>query len=157
MAKYLHPLWSVGWNYLSIPKLQRLHRWSLGMAKQFHPKLYWTYTYLSRLVLKLNYISKMDPSCDIRLHICKSVSLLRVPQRFKVQGNSWKWWHLINTKSTSQQMKTFMDLKVQTAQMVSMAFVVIFGNARWLWNWDDEERSSTEIFENFDSFRHLSL
>ena len=31
MDMYLHPLCCVGWNYLSIPKLQRLHRWSLGM------------------------------------------------------------------------------------------------------------------------------
>ena len=33
MDKELHPLQRVGWNYLSIPKLQRLHRWSLGMDK----------------------------------------------------------------------------------------------------------------------------
>ena len=25
----------MGWNYLSIPKLQRFHRWSLGMDKEF--------------------------------------------------------------------------------------------------------------------------
>ena len=30
----------MGWNYLSMPKLQRLHRWSLGIDKQFHPTLY---------------------------------------------------------------------------------------------------------------------
>ena len=29
----------VGWNYLSIPKLQRCNRWSLGMDKLFHPTL----------------------------------------------------------------------------------------------------------------------
>ena len=29
-----HRQWPLmGWNYLSIPKLQRLHRWSLGMDK----------------------------------------------------------------------------------------------------------------------------
>ena len=33
MDKQLLPLWSVGWYYLSIPKLQRLDRWSLGMDK----------------------------------------------------------------------------------------------------------------------------
>ena len=33
MDKLSHNLQSVGWNYLSIPKLQRLHRWSLGMDK----------------------------------------------------------------------------------------------------------------------------
>ena len=31
MDEYLHPLWSVVWNYLSVPKLQRLRRSSLGM------------------------------------------------------------------------------------------------------------------------------
>ena len=33
MDKQLHPLQCVGWNYLSIPKLQCLHRWSLGLDK----------------------------------------------------------------------------------------------------------------------------
>ena len=33
MDKWLQAWLSVGWNYLSIPKLQRLHRWSLGMYK----------------------------------------------------------------------------------------------------------------------------
>ena len=37
----------MGWNYLSIPKLQRLHRWSLGKDKQFHSTLYYGYNYLS--------------------------------------------------------------------------------------------------------------
>ena len=29
------------WNYLSIPKVQRCNRWSLGMDKLFHPTAYW--------------------------------------------------------------------------------------------------------------------
>ena len=33
MDKWSHTQYSVGWKYLSIPKLQRLHRWSLGMDK----------------------------------------------------------------------------------------------------------------------------
>ena len=33
LDKLLHPLLSVGWNYLFIPKLQQLHCWSLGMDK----------------------------------------------------------------------------------------------------------------------------
>ena len=48
----------MGWNYLSIPKLQRLHRWSLGMDKYFHPTLYNGCNYLSMLGLKLNHVSK---------------------------------------------------------------------------------------------------
>ena len=48
----------MGWNYLSIPKLQRCNRWSLGMYKLFHPTLYWACDYLSMLRLKLNHVSK---------------------------------------------------------------------------------------------------
>ena len=43
----------MGWNYFSIPKLQRLHRWSLGMDKWFHPTHYDGCNYLSMLGLKL--------------------------------------------------------------------------------------------------------
>ena len=48
----------MGWNWLSIPKLQRLHRWSLWMDKQFHPTFYWKCGYLSKLGLKLIYNRK---------------------------------------------------------------------------------------------------
>ena len=36
MAKWLHPLWIVWWNYISIPKRKRCRRWSLGMDEYFH-------------------------------------------------------------------------------------------------------------------------
>ena len=39
----------MGWNYLSIPKLQRCNRWSLGMDKLFHLTLYQTH-YLTMLI-----------------------------------------------------------------------------------------------------------
>ena len=48
----------MGWNYLSIPKLQRCNRWSLGMDKLFHRTLYQACDYLSMLGLKLNHVSK---------------------------------------------------------------------------------------------------
>ena len=48
----------MGWNYLSIPKLQRCNRWSLGMDKWFHTTLYNGCNYLSMLGLKLNHVSK---------------------------------------------------------------------------------------------------
>ena len=44
--------------YLFIPKLQRLHRWSLGMDKQFHLTLCQACDYLSMEGLKLNPVSK---------------------------------------------------------------------------------------------------
>ena len=46
------------WEYLSIPKLQRSNRWSLGMDKWFHPTLYNGCDYLSMLGLKLIHVSK---------------------------------------------------------------------------------------------------
>ena len=42
------------WNHLSIPKL---HRWSLGMGKWFHPILYRACAYLSMLI----HVSKRAP------------------------------------------------------------------------------------------------
>ena len=50
--------WSVGWNCLSIHKLQLFHSCNLGMDKQFHPTQFsWCY-YLSMLGLKLIHVSK---------------------------------------------------------------------------------------------------
>ena len=48
----------MGWNYLAIPKLQRLYRWSLGMDKSFHLTLYWACVYLFMLGLKLAHVIK---------------------------------------------------------------------------------------------------
>ena len=56
-----HALLCVGWNYLFIPKLQRWHRWSLGMDKWLHPILYNGCDYLSMLGFKLNHVSKRCP------------------------------------------------------------------------------------------------
>ena len=51
----------MGWNYVSIPKLQRCNRWRLGMDKYFHLTFYQTCDYLSMLGLKLNHVSKRGP------------------------------------------------------------------------------------------------
>ena len=67
MDNWSHPLYSVGWNYLSIPKLQRCNRWSLGMDKQFHPTLYWTCGFLFMLALKPIHVSKWDLYVTIML------------------------------------------------------------------------------------------
>ena len=49
-------------NSLSIPKLQRLNRWSLGVDEQVHPTFYNGCNYLSMVGLKKNYVSKRGPS-----------------------------------------------------------------------------------------------
>ena len=53
MDRWSHAQLRVGWNYLFIPKLQRLHRWSLRMGKWFHSTLYDGWNYFSPLWLEL--------------------------------------------------------------------------------------------------------
>ena len=50
------------WDEIIIRKLQRCSHWSLGVDKQFHPKLYWAWDYLSMLGLKLISVCKRGPS-----------------------------------------------------------------------------------------------
>ena len=66
----LHPLQSVVWNYLSIPKLQRCNRWSLGMDKWFHPTLFWACDYSFMLGLRLNHVSKRGRRKHVRCSPC---------------------------------------------------------------------------------------
>ena len=82
----------MGWNYLSIPKLQRLHRWGLEMDKQFHPALYNGCNHLYVLGLKLNHVGKGAPGpslwteiiwftvdlCDHLLPTCGTVFHVRI-------------------------------------------------------------------------------
>ena len=51
----------MGWNYLSIPKLQWCNRWSLGINKYFISHFAGACDYLSMLGLKLNHVSKRGP------------------------------------------------------------------------------------------------
>ena len=60
----------MGWNYLSITKLQRLHRWSLRMDKQFDPTHYNGGNYLSMLGLKLIHVSKRDSGLQVFWEPC---------------------------------------------------------------------------------------
>ena len=66
------------WNYLSIPKLQRLHSWSLGMDKLFHPTCYNGCNNVSMLGLTLNHVSKRGPRfCCVLL--CSGIGRFRQP------------------------------------------------------------------------------
>ena len=62
----------MGWNSLSIPKLQQWHRWSLGMDMWFQSILYNGCNYLSMLRLMSIHVSKR--ACIVlRNHICISI------------------------------------------------------------------------------------
>ena len=81
----------MGWNYLSIPKLQQCNRWSLGMDKLFHPTLHCACDYLSMMGLKLFHVNKRGPWCH-------SIFL-----------STTQWWR----QGTSKTFMTINCLKVQ--------------------------------------------
>ena len=58
----------MGWNYLSIRKLRRCNRWSLGMDMWFHHTFYNGCNYLFMMGLQLIHVSNMGPRfviCDV--------------------------------------------------------------------------------------------
>ena len=61
----------MGWNYLSIPKCQRLHRWRLGMDKWFHN--FHVCNYLSMLGLTVNHVTKLRPGKQSKTHISRDI------------------------------------------------------------------------------------
>ena len=75
MDKWLHPLWSLGCDYFSIPKLQRCSRRNLEMDLQFHFTLYWTCDYVSMMGIKLILVRKKGslPTHVERLYNCISI------------------------------------------------------------------------------------
>ena len=69
-------------KYLSIPKLQRWSRWSLGMDTEFHPIFYWACDSLSTLELKLNHVCKRGLRHSASQHFCLHVMI--------TSSNAWK-------------------------------------------------------------------
>ena len=112
----------VGWNYLSILKRQRLHRWGLLMDNSFHLTLYNECNYLFMRGLKLMHFNEMGPttaktflamSCCITYTLytskCFCISgkkgyllttynfVKHVPYLFN--WNLCTWWHQDNTRT----------------------------------------------------------
>ena len=69
---------------LSIPKLQRCNRWSLGMDKQFNPTFYQACNYLYMLGLKLNHVSKKGP-WDVNLYYQDRKGLITTSQKLQTR------------------------------------------------------------------------
>ena len=92
----------MGWNYLSIPKLQRCNRWSLRMDKLFHPIHYNGCNYLSMLGLKLNHVSKRGPRSGMGAvkHIFPVllISIFRKSNNSDFLSADWPGWDIhVNT------------------------------------------------------------
>ena len=75
----------MGWNYLSIPKLQRFHRWSLGIDKYFHSALYKVCNYISMLGLQFIYVYKRAPG---RHALSRSPRMNSQPCRCAIQSET---------------------------------------------------------------------
>ena len=61
----------MGWNYLSIPKLQQCSCWSLGTDEEFHPTCNWACDYLS-----MNINKHSTDYTDILPHSLLAVNLI---------------------------------------------------------------------------------
>ena len=77
-----HTPGKVWWNYLSIPKLQRCNRWTLGMDKQFRHTHYNGCNYLSMLGLKLIHVSK-------RGYWSSDLTIDKSSLNFRLKYNIW--------------------------------------------------------------------
>ena len=77
----------MGWNYLSIPKLQLLHRWNLGKDELFHPTFDNGCNYLVVLGLDYIHIITLWHEQDEQLQVVG----LRVP--FESNAVLTKQWH----------------------------------------------------------------
>ena len=75
------------WNYLSTPKLQRLHRWSLGLDKGFRPTHCNGCNNLSMLGLKLIYVS-------IKGHWW-SIFLEYSTEKIHLVCHNWSWLNVL--------------------------------------------------------------
>ena len=109
----------MGWNYLSIPKLQRCTRWSLGMDKRISSHTLLACDYLSMLGLKLNHVSnrgcfKHNDSQDVRRDINGNTRphWVNVPILIIYRACIWISFH-------------------QTRPGGTMASYVLFHNSQW--------------------------
>ena len=132
----------MGWNYLSIPKLQRLHHWSLEMDKQFHVKYYNGWNYLFMLGLKSINFSKRGLNCKKWLHVTLIVRCWRSPVFLfsKIASNAELWYFYVASLDIwwRYQMETFAALlaicvgnspvpgEFPTQRPVTGSFVVFF-------------------------------
>ena len=109
----------MGWNYLSIPKLQRLHRWSLRMDKQFHPTLYQACNYLYMLGLKLNHVSKRGHSqwtgsSLVQIRTCQCpMSQIWIKSQNHTTLHSWS----CSSKYWLQKVTLAIMIRLQTARI----------------------------------------
>ena len=95
----------MGWNYLSIPKLQRCNRWSLGMDKLFHSTLYNGCDYISMLGLKLICLTNYHLWIEININVsfplntwCNNNVVTTSKRRhFDVITSKWRRFDVITT------------------------------------------------------------
>ena len=124
----------MGWNYLSIPKLQRLHRWSLGMDRQFHSTLYNGCYYLSMLGLKLNHVSK-------RGHRSPEISKLREKRLY--MSNRPVIWQTLRQHYHLENNCQFVKLQSDT--------IYVAKNLVWTW-----QNIADAIFKAISSMKLLT-
>ena len=83
----------MGWNYLFISKLHRLHRWSLGIENWFHPTIHNGYNLLSMLGLSLSHVSASRQPKPGLLHGSAIISFKSLWLLWSGHDDVIKWKH----------------------------------------------------------------
>ena len=131
---------NVGWNYLSITKLQQCNRWSLGMDKLFHPTVYNGCNYLSMLGLMLNPVSKSGPQ--------------KISHTASSPWVSWPvpFWSSIEKKMTYHQTS---DIKQTKFRTLDVSHLILLSSCLWpihwsqVLSWEWRCRSNAERWSNY--------
>ena len=91
----------MGWNYLSIRKLQRMHRWSYGMNMYFHSTCYRACDCLSIRGLKLTHVRQN--ASDVKNWMTSPHRWLRFVTKFEPKQERD---HSFSTRQIEKTMKS---------------------------------------------------
>ena len=143
----------MGWNYLSTPKLQRLHHWSLGMDMQFHPTFYNGCNCLFMPGLKLKHVDERG-HWSLYLHR----EIIRLPlSQFMVnqQGKMWlnRWHAIAKNYTVTKQSKEPQNCTHHYGDVIMGAMAPQITNVSSVY----QQFVQAKIKENIKALRHWPL
>ena len=176
----------MGWNYLSIHKLQRLRRWSLGTDKWIHPTLHNGCNYLSMPGSKLIRVGKKGPlsvasateldNCAVLRLLCMLTEKRNCAREMELPFSqiptklyNFSWQHSLTSngswcmgiKGESTVCVTFTwDMYIYICVVYSLClFFCLFITVTWWYVWciEWQPRGSTGMFGNLMAIYHIML
>ena len=103
----------MGWNYLSIPRLQQPCCSILGMDKHFHHTLYWACDYSSMLGWKLFHVNKRGPwwEGEVEKFLYIALRYLRLWHTYS-HADMWGMYMYDTYNLSAEFIKIFQDMRL---------------------------------------------